>query len=119
GGPDSDNAGDKACRDEYPHRFLLCFAHFKSGFAWNERHPESGLSRKGKGCGLDVHESPSQRADAGVKISRSGVLKIDKKASDPRSEMLIEEVALGAGWTGDIAADKARHAFAKERGMML
>jgi hypothetical protein len=47
------------------------------------------------------------------------MLEINKKASYPGREMFIKEVAISADRTGDTAADKARHDFAKDRGMIF
>src|SRR5207302_492380 len=67
------------------------------------------LSCEGICFGFDFHESSSKQTHTSVKISRFCAFQIDKKAPGPWREVRFEELAIGAGRSGNISADKARH----------
>ena len=48
-----------------------------------------------------------------VEVGSVGDRKVSEKASDPRSEMLREDLALPLDWRRKLSADKTRHDFAQ------
>ena len=76
-------------------------------------------SREGKGLRFNFDKNSSQRAHADVKVGRSRAFQIDKKAPDPGSEMVFEELTIGAGRTRNITADEARHDLTEDRDVIL
>ena len=53
--------------------------------------------RQREGLRFDLHEHPAERADAAVEVGRLGAFEIGEEAPDPRREMLLENLAIGAG----------------------
>jgi hypothetical protein len=89
----------------------------KSGLA-NAKLAESTHSGRER-LRFKVDENPPQRAYASVEISRPGVFQIDKKAPDPRGEMAFEKLAIGAGWSRNIASRKTCHDLTEKRDVIL
>src|SRR5258705_3360802 len=108
-GPDRNHAGDQECNDEHAHHIFSCFS---------QTHPAHS-SREGKCLRFNFDKSSPERAYASVKAGRLRALEIEKKTPDPGSEMLFKELTISAGRRGDVAADKARHDFAENRGVIL
>src|SRR5450631_1977956 len=96
--------------------FLSRLPHFRTpGFVWRTMSlAEIRYSgREGKGLHFHVDEDSPERAHGSVKVSRSGVFQIDKKAPDPGGEMVFEELTIGVGRARNISADQACHDLAE------
>src|SRR6516165_3969628 len=69
--------------------------------------------------GFDVYKHPADPSYSPVKIRRFGLLQIGEEAPDPRREMLLEQLAIGTGWSVEAAARKPRHDLAQDRRVVL
>src|SRR5262249_40325914 len=69
--------------------------------------------------GFDLYKHPADPSYSPVEIRRFGPFQIGKEAPDPRSEMLLEELAIGTGGSREAAARKPRHDPAQERRVIL
>ena len=54
-----------------------------------------------------------------VEVGRLGALQIGEEAPDPRREMRLEHLAIGASRRRKAAARKPRHDLAEDRGVIL
>src|SRR5262249_33426035 len=72
-----------------------------------------------KGLRLDLDEHPAERSDVPVELGSIGPLQIGKKAPDPRPEMLLEQLAIGACGSAKAPARQPRHDLAQNGRVIL
>ena len=54
-----------------------------------------------------------------IEIGGFGTFQVGEEAPDPRREMLLEQLAIGACGSGQAAADHPRHDLAEDRRVIL
>src|SRR5260370_1097976 len=69
--------------------------------------------------GFDLYKHPAEPSYSSVEIRGLGLFQIGEEAPDPRREMLLEQLAIGTGRSGEAAARKPCHDLAQNRRVLL
>src|SRR5262245_30642200 len=65
--------------------------------------------------GFDVYKHPAEPSYSPIEFGGLGLFQVGEETPDPRSEMLLEEIAIGTGGSREAAARETRHDLAQDR----